>query len=176
MLDDARLLVRYRESGNLEFLGTLYHRYMHLVYGVAMKYLQDQEQSKDAVMQIFEILTDKVAQQDIRNFKAWLFAVTRNHCLGLIRKTRLTDKIEIDIMESEDSMHLNGEGNERQLELSRALSNLSEHQRRCIEMFYYENKSYREISDETGFDLKKVKSCIQNGKRNLKIYLDQYEQ
>ena len=175
MFDDDRLLNHYRESGNLEYLGTLYHRYMHLVYGVALKYLKDQESGKDAVMQIFEIAADKVARQDIRNFKSWLYVVTKNHCLGLIRKNRFNQKIEPDIMESDDFFHLNGEENDRSEELSKALTNLPEHQRRCIEMFYYENKSYREISDETGFDMKKVKSYIQNGKRKLKIYLDQHE-
>jgi RNA polymerase sigma-70 factor (ECF subfamily) len=52
---------------------------MHLGYGVALKYLKDREQSKDAVMQIFEILVDKVPDQDIRNFKSWLYVVTKNH-------------------------------------------------------------------------------------------------
>ena len=49
---------------------------------------------------------------------------------------------------------------------------LPEEQRKCIRLFYFDNKSYAEISSETGFELKGVKSFIQNGRRNLKIWLE----
>ena len=175
ILDDHSLLSRYQNTGEMEYLGTLYHRYMHLVYGVALKYLKDPEPSKDAVMQIFELLVDKARQHEISNFKAWLYTVTKNHCLGLIRKRPATENIDGIFMESDHHYHLNGEQKEQYEQLlSRALDNLSEHQNRCIKMFFYQNMSYQQIAEETGYDLKKVKSYIQNGKRNLKIYLDKH--
>lgn len=174
MLDDTSLLERFRKTGDLEFLGALYHRYMHLVYGVALKYLKDREQSKDAVMQIFETLVEKVPDQDIRNFKPWLYVVTKNHCLGILRKKPVMERIDSLFMESDEISHLNGERQEQHGQLmSRALENLSEHQHLCIKMFYYQSMSYQQIAQETGYDLNKVKSYIQNGKRNLKIYLEQ---
>ena len=48
------------------------------------------------------------------------------------------------------------------------MKELGEEQRRSIEYFYYENRSYADIVDLTGYPLNKVKSFIQNGKRNLK--------
>ena len=57
---DEELLSDYRASGNLTVLGSLYERYMPLVYGVCLKYLKDEELAKDAVMGIFEELVDKV--------------------------------------------------------------------------------------------------------------------
>jgi len=56
-------------------------------------------------------------------------------------------------------------------DLMPAIQKLSKEQRLCIELFYLHDKSYHEISTKTGFDIKKVKSYIQNGKRNLKIQL-----
>jgi len=50
---------------------------------------------------------------------------------------------------------------------------LNSEQKKSIELFYFQKKSYQEIVDETGFELKKVKSYIQNGKRNLKICIEQ---
>ena len=76
-LDDSILLERYKESGNLELLGVLYHRYMHLVFGVALKHLKDPEESKDAVMQIFEKLVEKLKEHEVQSFKPWLYSVTR---------------------------------------------------------------------------------------------------
>ena len=52
-----------------------------------------------------------------------------------------------------------------------AIQNLSEEQRACIELFYLKEKCYEEVSEITGYTMKQVKSYIQNGKRNLKIYL-----
>jgi len=48
------------------------------------------------------------------------------------------------------------------------MKELGEEQRRSLEFFYYENRSYADIVDLTGYPLNKVKSYIQNGKRNLK--------
>jgi hypothetical protein len=39
-------------------------------------------------------------------------------------------------------------------------------------LFYLQEKCYQEVSSQTGYDLLKVKSYIQNGKRNLKICMD----
>jgi RNA polymerase sigma-70 factor (ECF subfamily) len=52
--------------------------------------------------------------------------------------------------------------------LKECIEKLSDEQKQCIKLFYYKEKCYKEISDITKFDLKKVKSHIQNGKRNLK--------
>ncbi|HZB12203.1 MAG TPA: RNA polymerase subunit sigma-24, partial [Chryseolinea sp.] len=50
---DLELVAQYKESGDLSLIGTLYNRYMPLVYGVCLKYMKDREESRDAVMQIF---------------------------------------------------------------------------------------------------------------------------
>jgi len=170
--DDDALLHQFRKTGNLEVLGALYHRYMHLVYGVGLKYYKNTEESKDAVTQIFEKLIKSVPKQEIQNFKSWLYVVTKNHCLMTLRKNKIEEDSQPLFMESDLVQHLNGEENEGyQASLNNALLNLPEHQRRCVQLFYYQSMSYQEISEATGYELKKVKSYIQNGKRKLKLYL-----
>jgi len=83
--NDDRLLHAYRQTGNLALLGALYEKYMHLVYGVCLKYLKDEELSKDAVMQIFEKLIVKVTRHDVKQFKSWLYVLSRNFCLMQLR-------------------------------------------------------------------------------------------
>src|SRR5665647_1396265 len=85
---DEELLKRFREDGDIEILGRLYERYMHLVYGVCLKYLEDREAAKDEVMNIFEKLVTGVPDQEINNFKTWLYVVTRNHCMMLLRSRK----------------------------------------------------------------------------------------
>jgi RNA polymerase sigma factor (sigma-70 family) len=176
--DDATLLREYKTSGQLEVLAALYQRYMNLVYGVCLRYF-DEEASKDAVMQIFEELIAKVKQHEIQNFKSWLHVLTRNHCLMKLRamKNKEGRVVDIDVMEYElAAHHENGTAMEQQLQgMEKCLETLPEEQKKSVDLFYLKEKSYREVADLTGYDMKKVKSYIQNGKRNLKICMEQQD-
>lgn len=182
-LSDAELLQRYQEYQDNKILGELYERYISLTYGLCIKYLKDREESKDMVMHIFERLSQKLPKQKgIENFKSWLYTFARNECLMWLRKEKkmvyqdfFTESDE-DGVENSVPLHLDNEGaedKEQSLQLlEKGLENLDEEQRICLKMFYLEKKSYQEITEFTGYDLNKVKSYIQNGKRNLKIFME----
>ncbi len=179
-MPDEALLRIFRETGNLEELGILYSRYMHLVYGVCLKYLKDRDEAKDEVINIFEKLVSDVCNHEIANFKSWLYAVTKNHCLMAIRsrkteagRTSIMLNDPLYFMENNEELHPidRNEGLDEQ-HLSDCIEKLKEEQRQCIRLFYYDNKCYNEISDLLKIDEKKVKSYLQNGKRNLKICLE----
>ena len=80
-------------------------------------------------------------------------------------------------MHSEEEVHLNGimqkEENFRQME--KCLQTLSAEQKTTVELFYLQNKCYKEIAEQTGLDWNKVSSYIQNGRRNLKICMEAKE-
>lgn len=94
-----------------------------------------------------------------------------------IRKSQLIlkDPLILDkmIMESLNLKHHYGTHDIKVEELEKAITKLNDVQRSCLEMFYFVKKSYKEIAIETGFEVKHVKSHIQNGKRNLKNILTQ---
>jgi DNA-directed RNA polymerase specialized sigma24 family protein len=56
--------------------------------------------------------------------------------------------------------------------LERCKEKLPSAQKVSIQLFYMDEKCYKEIVDETGYSMNEVKSYIQNGKRNLKICLE----
>jgi RNA polymerase sigma-70 factor (ECF subfamily) len=179
-LSDLDLVSRYKETGDNTFVGALFQRYTRLAFAVSMKYLRDEEECKDAVMQVFEKLLTDLKKHEVSNFKSWLHSVVKNHCLMYLRSQQSQqvrqDELKKDmkaVMESTFDVHLlNGNEKEAQLNsLEEGISQLNEGQRICIEMFYLQEKCYQEIADATGFPLNQVKSHIQNGKRNLKIFL-----
>lgn len=176
---DEELLRLFRDSGSLDSLGELYSRYMHLVYGVALKYFQDREEAKDAVMQIFEKLISDLPGHEVRNFKSWLYVLTKNHCLMFIRSRKSSEgrmegyKIEQQFMESEPELHpLDKEEASLEEALKECIEQLKAEQKQCIQLFYYQKQCYQEIADKLNMNEKKVKSYLQNGKRNLKICLE----
>ena len=180
--DDASLIRQYKASGDLVVLGELYDRYMHLVFGVCMKYLKEEEVAKDATMDIFEKLVVSLKEHEVQNFKSWLHVVAKNHCLMQLRAAKSFSENgtpeHLSNMESEVFLHLNGEDDtEEQLVLmEKGLAALTVEQKECIELFYLQQKCYKEIVEITGYELKKVKSYIQNGKRNLKIFVQEYNE
>ncbi|MEH6304790.1 sigma-70 family RNA polymerase sigma factor [Olivibacter sp. CPCC 100613] len=176
--NEADLLNRYKSTGELQILGTLYQPYMPLVYGVCLKYLKDEARSEDAVMQIFEQLIQKLRIHTVSNFKSWLYSFARNYCLMELRNANKSHTISIEensFMENELVVHqfLGEDTLENKLNLmEQCLQELNAEQRACVRLFYLDQKCYKEIADLTGYDLNKVKSHIQNGKRNLKICME----
>jgi RNA polymerase sigma factor (sigma-70 family) len=180
---DAEFVAAYRESGDLDLLGELYERHMDLVYAVCFKYLHDEEESRDAVMQLFEQLITDLRRHEVTNFKSWLHTVARNHCLMILRSRKTV------VIESADGFVLTDDSDAQPLDRSWAnltddkddfdleenlsrmngcLQTLPIEQRQCVDLFYLQEKSYVEVAEITGFDLKQVKSYLQNGRRNLK--------
>jgi len=176
---DEELLGKYLSSGDMDVLGELYARYMHMVYGVSLKYLGTRDQAQDAVMQIFEKLVTDLPRHEVRTFRSWLYVLTKNHCFMQLRTARYRNrkmeeiKIEHEFMESADELHpMDREDHSIGDALKKCMEQLKSEQKQCIELFYYQKLCYREISDRLQMDEKKVKSHLQNGKRNLKICLE----
>lgn len=171
---DAELIAAYQKKHNPALVGELFKRYSHLVFGLCMKYLKNPERSKDEVSNIFEKLLVDLKKHQIDNFKSWLFMVSRNHCLQIIRQEKSRsgkDQEAQDAWDYADSVDEKLEKEREEQQLHQAIQLLNEDQRMCIELFYLKNKSYREIESLTGLSNKQVKSFIQNGKRNLRIQL-----
>ncbi len=175
---DEDLLQLYRNSGKTDYFGKLYDRYIPLVYGLCLKYLRNEDEAQDAVMQLFEELIPKVLRHDIQTFRTWLYTVSRNHCMQILREKERAVQMEFqsDFMESDDILNLLDEeedNSERIQALQHCMEKLPEQQRISIVHFFNDGLSYADIVDTTGFPLTKVKSYIQNGKRNLKICVEQ---
>jgi len=179
-LPDEDLLASYSSQRDQRFLAELFSRYTHMVYGVCMKYLQNREDSKDAVMNIYEKLTGEVLKHEINSFGSWLYVLSKNYCLMQIRagKTRnkhqkTWEKDQVIFMESESMLHPIDENNDKnEKALTECIEKLKQEQKDCIRLFYFNNKCYNEIASLLNIDEKSVKSNLQNGKRNLKICLE----
>ena len=176
-LSDEELIAIFRRTSDNTYVGTLYKRYAHLVFGVCMKYLRDEEAAGDAAMEIFEKLLTDLLKHDVQQFKPWLYTLAKNHCLMKLRRQR-TDAGRMDgyrdfiteIMEDGEETHLYIEESRQEMyeKLTLAIEQLKDEQKTCIHLYYFEERSYKEIEQITGMDDKQVKSHLQNGKRNLK--------
>lgn len=173
---DEDLITLYKKEGASQAIGQLYERYGHLVMGTCMKYMKNQMDAEDVVMKIFEELGQKLMRFEIQHFKSWLYQLTRNECLMILRKQKKDLPASLLEQMSEDPSELY-QATEKELQLALlegTLTELKEEQRRCLELFFLKDRSYSEIAEEIGIDIKQVKSAIQNGKRNLKLKLEEH--
>jgi RNA polymerase sigma-70 factor (ECF subfamily) len=176
-LSDEDLLDKYKNTGDAEYFGILYNRYIPLIYGICLKYIGDADKSQDAVMQIFENVFPKILQYEVRTFRTWIYSVAKNHCLQMLRKEKKEIHIDFnsEIMESDEILNLLDEeesGEKRSAILRRCIEKLPDKQRNAILRFFMEKMSYQDIVDNDGYTVNQVKSYIQNGKRNLKICIE----
>lgn len=180
-ITDQELLEQFYTDRNNEWLGILLQRYTLLLLGVSMKYLKNEEEAKDSVQQIFLKVIQELQKYKVEYFKSWLYMVAKNHCLMKLRDrhgkmtAEINDRLTAKPEEETDKQKLLQ--NDHTLDLMEsALKELNPEQEQCVTLFYLQKKSYQEISDSTGYTMLQVKSYIQNGKRNLKILIEQKQQ
>ena len=178
-LSDEELIQKYRDDHRKQWVGELFNRHAHLVFGVCLKYMKNESDAKDATLSLFEKLLEDLKSKDVEKFSHWIYVVTRNHCLMILRKRSSDERNFRALNGSEDPESETAEVELRETKLTRleeAMESLKDEQKQCVQLFYLEKKCYKEIAEKTGFSEKQVKSFIQNGKRNLKIKLLEHDE
>lgn len=174
---DAELIAAFKKTGEQGHVEQLFLRYADLIFGVCLKYLGDAEKSKDAAMDIYLQLPDKLRRHEVSQFRSWVHVVTKNHCLMMLRSAQKGKTIPLDdgFMQSVEKIHPENEGGaleEQLVQLEQCIGTLPAEQQTCVRLFYLENRCYKEIAGKTGLEWNQVRSHIQNGKRNLKICME----
>jgi RNA polymerase sigma factor (sigma-70 family) len=174
---DKELMQRYRLQRNTEWLGVLLQRYSLLLLGTCIKYLKNTEEAKDAAQQVCLKVIGELEKYEVEYFKSWLYMIAKNHCLMQLRnKTHFKPEevlnftpVPAEDMEAKPNLNKQEVTYDAMYE---ALQELTGEQKACVEMFYLQKKSYAEIANDLQLNLMQVKSAIQNGKRNLKIKIE----
>ena len=189
-LSDLQLMQQYRQSGDTKLVGELYRRYHHLAFGACLKVLKNKEESSDLVVVIFEKIIVRLKTEEVYNFNSWLYSLCKNECVSYIRKQHAqrnrqevweeNEKKSEIFMENEELLRLCEKEiaeepveDQQEAQVRAALKQLPRAQKICIQLFFYQQKSYQQIADKTDFSLLQVKSYLQNGKRNLKKLLQE---
>jgi RNA polymerase sigma factor (sigma-70 family) len=158
-------------------LGILLQRYTLLLFGVCMKYLKNESEAKDGVQQIFLKTIGELQKYRVEYFKSWVYMVAKNHCLMQLRNKQGKYTTEIsERLNMADTPETGPDPIQKEMTLENmnsAIEELNEEQKQCVTLFYLQKQSYQQICDATGFTYMQVKSFIQNGKRNLRILIEE---
>lgn len=172
-MSQQELLVAYRKTGGKSLAAMIYRDHLHIVLAGALRILGDRDDAQDAAAEIFAKVLERLRRETPSNFAGWLYVVTRNHCFEVLRKVKQSPVLEpLDGLRQfpDSTMDANVLEENRVLvetQVRKALSQLPDHQRDCIQLFFFGDRSYKEIAESLGYELGEVKSFIQNGKRRM---------
>lgn len=173
---EAELLKQFQETDDLEALGVLYQKYTAQIFGVCLKYFKNVTDAEDASMELFGLLIKRLKGKEIDNFGAWLYTVTKNHCIEKLRTTqrKRIQKESADFVYSAEVYHPDTENNnlDQERRLKECIDKLKVAQRDCVQLFYFEKMNYDEIASKMQIEWNQVRSNIQNGRRNLRNCLE----
>ena len=174
-------LIRGLTSGNREAVKCLVETYQKKVIKTAYYYLGDMEEAEDTAQEVFlEIVRSAGKFRGSSALSTWIYRITVNRSLNAAkRKKRRQIFIRMENMlgmakaadmgTTGELLHENGEvtGEERFAWLRAALAGLPDNQRKVFIMSKYDEMSYREISEVTGFSVSAIESLMHRAKMNL---------
>lgn len=177
---DEQLISDFQETKNPACIAELYQRYQLLILGISYQVLEDPSESEDLLNEVFIKLIHH--QHPIRHFRNWMYTATKhlaidrkrkkNHYRETIQRAGMAkDHSQTYLPEPLRDRSFSPEKEQQIKKIKTALHDLPTPQRQCLELFFLQEKTYKEIHTLTGIPLNKIKSHIQNGKRRLRLSL-----
>ena len=187
LLDD-RELVRQYHDGETAAYEQLTERYHTFVLNICFSFLNDENDAKDAAQDIFVKLYFGLNKfKPDAKFSTWLYRITVNHCLNVLRSRKrkkwlvLFSKISDDhyekinnISDYKNNPEQHFEKKERQDAIARALASLNEGYRTAVILHRYQGISYKEIAEVMGTSVSSVESILFRAKKKLAGLLKDY--
>ena len=177
---DAQLYLALK-AGQTAALGILYDRHAGLVYGIALKVLENPQEAEDLTQDIFLNFVKIGSYEPSRgSLRTYLAILTRSRSVDRVRSrsnTREFLKKWGHSRESEtatDSLLEKVSRSEQSQEVKAALAQLSDEQQQILRMAYYDGLSQSEIANQLEIPLGTVKARARRGLLKLRQALTDY--
>jgi RNA polymerase sigma factor (sigma-70 family) len=182
-LSDAEIIRLYLDTNNGQYFSMLYRKYSNKVYGKCISILKNEDEARDAVQDIFmKIMLNLASFGEKSQFSTWIYSITYNYCIDLIRKRKkekvlFSEDIERvpDVPEDEVPDEYLMEMDVRQLKT--VLETLATDDRMILLMKYHDDMSIRDIAEVIGKTESAVKMKIKRAKHKAQeLFLKMFPQ
>lgn len=182
LMSDEEAVEQYLLTQNVNYFNLLYDRYTNKVYAKCISMLRDAEQAEDATQEIFVKILLSLSKFNARSkFSTWLYSITYNFCIDIIRKGKkeiivsLEDHTKVDL---EDNGMYDAEIMETNVfRLKEVLNLMNAEDKSILLMKYQDDMSIKEICGVIDKTESAVKMKILRAKeRFMKIYQESYGQ
>ena len=171
---DDELVLRLRGDAGRVALAELWRRHGARIRASCLRVLRNPDAADDAAQETILRAMRHLEDFEARDFIGWLWTIARNVCLNKLRSAAVRHETQWpESFDVASEMKESGRDREEAESLLALLESLPDRQRLVLKLLYLEDRSYEEIAEITGFSLKEVKSCAQNGRRMLRKRLDE---
>ncbi|SFF35542.1 RNA polymerase sigma-70 factor, ECF subfamily [Sunxiuqinia elliptica] len=165
-------------NGNVAAFSYLVEKYRDMVYGLSLKMLKNtedaEELAQDTFVKAFQSLS---SYQGKSKFSTWLYRITYNGAITLMRKRKLAlYSLDEQRLSDEDELTIGtrlAEIDQEELaeSLKRAMEELPADDQVLITLFYYEDQRVEDIAHITGLSASNVKVKIHRARKKMYLYL-----
>lgn len=181
---DLTDIIKLAQNGDNKAFEQIYIEYAKSTYFIALKLLQNQENSEEVTQDIFVYVYNKISDlKDPQAFPAWLKKITTSKCIDFLRKNR---PLTVDIEEIADSEFIEEHDPklipEKSLDnkataqlIIEIIDNLPIPQKVCVYYYYYEHLSVKEIAVQLEIKETTVKNRLALARDKIRIELEKLE-
>lgn len=183
--EDLELVNRAVEEGDQGAYQELLRRYQDSIYYMLLKMVNNRSDAEDLTFEAFEKAFRRLDQYTpYYAFSTWLFKIASNNCIDFIRKKKKKtysidsnpendegDEIEVDLRAQSPDPEEKAINDQKVQMMRDIVDQLKPKYRQLIEMRYFKEYSYEEISDELGIPLGTVKAQLYRAREFLSVLM-----
>ncbi|EKD43757.1 MAG: hypothetical protein ACD_72C00134G0007 [uncultured bacterium] len=172
---DEQLVVEIREN-NKELYSEIMRRYQTKLSHYLKKFFRSQDELDDVLQEVFIKAYKNLYGFDVdKKFSSWIYRIAHNEAINHIKKNKRKnislDETEWEIVDEKLDLHEEFDSKQMGERIQRAMGELKEKYREPLILYFFEQKSYEEISDILRLPRNTVGILIMRGKAKLKDIL-----
>lgn len=172
---DYQLVLAALDKGEQMAYSELMKNYRDSLYFMMLKMTNNPQDADDLTIEAFGKAFRNLRQYTPDYaFSTWLFKIASNNCIDFLRKKKMNDAISLDNGDQEEGnddlanmLHSTGRTPEQEIirqqkidALRGVVERMKPHYRRLIELRYYEEFSYEEISTQLDMPVGTIKAQL----------------
>ena len=181
-LSDIKVHIRNVLSGDSQDFEEIVIAYQSMVFTICLNVLNNRELAEEAAQDVFIKVFKKLGSFEERSsFKTWVYRIAYRTAIDYQRKKRLltttidNDERPMRLAAPQISSHEALERDDREKMLERAIRKLDEEDSLIISLYYYEEKSIKEVGSVLEMTESNVKIRLFRARKKLKLLLSNSE-
>jgi len=170
-LTDEQLVKIIREKDK-ELYSEIIKRYQTKLSHYLKKFIYDSDELEDVLQMVFIKSYRNLYGFDIhKKFSSWIYRIAHNEAINHLKKNSKgqisLEEVEYKIIDEKINLHEEIDRNLLKEKIDKLLTNVNLKYREPLILFYFEQKSYQEISDILRIPKSTVGTFIKRGKEIL---------
>ncbi|MBN2159064.1 MAG: sigma-70 family RNA polymerase sigma factor [Spirochaetes bacterium] len=162
-------IVRQVLLGGIDSFRLIVERYQKKIFGIGMRFFKNRDDSYDFTQEVFIRAYESLKTYAGRApFRFWLTRIAYNHGINRIGSKRIEPDVPEELPSGGSTPETGHVREEIRRVLLKAINDLPERYRICVDFYFFLGLTYGEISEITGYPVNTIKSNVLRAKNMLR--------